>query len=364
MTPLAAHLKEVIEGSGPISVARYMEICLNDPEHGYYRRRQPIGAAGDFVTSPEVSQMFGELIGLWCAVSWRQMGAPERVNLVELGPGRGTLMQDALRAVAAEPEFLAAISLHLVETGERLRQAQSHSLAGFTPAWHASPAALPPGPLIIVANEFFDALPVHQYELTATGWRERLVAFGDGGCRLELAELPCALKRPGQVGDVFEQAPARNDYMAEIATRLEAQGGVALIIDYGHTESANGDTLQAVRAHRAQSIFAEPGLADLTSHVDFEALGRAAAAVSLHGPLRQGEFLRRLGIEARAATLRRSATPEQSDQISSALHRLLDARQMGDLFKALALTRHGAPAPAGFERVAAPPAAAHGTSTW
>ena len=364
MTPLAARLKEIIEESGPISVARYMEICLNDPEHGYYRRRQPIGAAGDFVTAPEVSQMFGELIGLWCAVSWRQMGAPERVNLVELGPGRGTLLLDAMRALHTQPEFLAAISLHLVETGERLRHAQRHSLAGFTPTWHASLAALPPGPLIIVANEFFDALPVHQYELTATGWRERLGTFDGESCHLELAEPPCALNRPGQLGDVFEQAPARNDYMADIARRLESHGGVALIIDYGHTESANGDTLQAVRAHRAQSIFAEPGLADLTSHVDFEALGRAAVRLSLHGPVRQGEFLRRLGIEARAATLRRSATPEQSDQIASALHRLLDSRQMGDLFKALALTRHGAPPPAGFEGAVAPAQAAQGHATW
>ena len=345
-------LKQVIEEGGPITVARYMELCLNDPEHGYYRRRAPIGAQGDFVTAPEVSQMFGELIGLWCVVCWRQMGAPAPVNLVELGPGRGTMMLDVLRAAGAEPEFRRAMSLHLVETGERLRDAQQQSLAGVPAAWHASLDALPPGPLLLVANEFFDALPVHQYEMTEAGWRERLVAWQGGACQLQLAAAPSALERPGQVGDVFEQAPARNRYMADIASRLESDGGAALVIDYGHGESANGDTLQAVLAHRVQSIFAEPGLADLTSHVDFEALGHAAAGVSVHGPVRQGEFLRGLGIEARAAALQCAATPAQSLEIDSALHRLLDTRQMGELFKALALTQNAAPPPAGFERPA------------
>ncbi|MDA0229142.1 MAG: SAM-dependent methyltransferase [Proteobacteria bacterium] len=346
-------------------MSRYMEICLSDPEHGYYRRREPIGAAGDFITAPEVSQMFGELIGLWCAVTWRQMGAPSRINLVELGPGRGSLMQDALRAVRAEPEFCRAFSLHLVETGDRLRDAQRQRLVGAPAAWHLSLDTVPPGPLLLIANEFFDALPVHQYEMTAEGWRERLVTFRDGACRLQLAALPCALNRLGKSGDVFEQAPARNTYMADIAARLERYGGAALIIDYGHGESANGDTLQAVRAHRAQSIFAEPGLADLTSHVDFEALGRAASGVSLHGPVRQCEFLQRLGIEARAATLQRSATPEQGHEIATALHRLLDTRQMGDLFKVLAVTQTDAPVPAGLERSAAAlRVSPGGTGTW
>ena len=334
-------------------MARYMEVCLSDPKYGYYRRREPIGAAGDFITAPEVSQMFGELIGLWCAVTWYQMGAPERIHLVELGPGRGTLMQDALRAVRGEPEFCSAFSLHLVETGDRLRNAQCQRLAGAQAAWHLSLESVPPGPLLLIANEFFDALPVHQYEMTADGWRERLVTFHDGACRLQLAPLPCALNRPGQPGDVFEQAPARNTYMADIAARLQRHGGAALIIDYGHSEGVNGDTLQAVRTHRAQSIFAEPGLADLTSHVDFEALGRAAPGLSRHGPRRQGEFLRALGIEARAAMLQRSASPDQAKEIDTALHRLLGSRQMGDLFKVLAVTQQDAPVPAGFERYAA-----------
>ena len=341
-----------------------MEICLSDPEHGYYRRHAPIGAAGDFVTAPEVSQMFGELIGLWCAVSWRQIGAPERVNLVELGPGRGSLMRDALRAAAAEPEFHRAMSLHLVEIGDSLRETQQQCLADTPASWHEALADVPPGPLLLIANEFFDALPVHQFEMTAQGWRERLVSFESGSCCLTLAETPSALRRPGEIGDVFEQAPARHEYMAEIVARVQGDGGAALIIDYGHSESANGDTLQAVRAHQAQSIFAEPGLADLTSHVDFAALGRAAPAVALHGPVRQGDFLRALGIEARAATLQRSAMPEQDEDIETALHRLIDPRQMGDLFKALAVTQTGAPVPAGFERFAAAPEASQGSGAW
>jgi len=341
-----------------------MEICLSDPEHGYYRRRQPIGAAGDFVTAPEVSQIFGELIGLWCAVSWRQMGAPGHINLVELGPGRGTLMQDALRAAEREPAFYTAFSVHLVEIGERLRDAQRNGLAGAAVTWHETLADVPSGPILLIANEFFDALPVHQYEMTASGWRERLVSFQGGTCCLKLAATPSALKRRGDVGEVFEVAPARTGYMADIALRLERDGGAALIVDYGHGESANGDTLQAVRGHKPQSVFAEPGLADLTSHVDFQALGSAAAALALHGPVRQGDFLRALGIEARAASLQREATPEQGRDIETALHRLTDPQQMGKLFKALAVTPIGAPVPAGFERLAAAPAASQGGGAW
>ena len=363
-TPLAQRLKQVIAADGPISVARYMDLCLNDPAHGYYRTREPIGAAGDFVTAPEVSQMFGELVGLWCAVTWRQMGAPAPVRLVELGPGRGTLMKDALRATVAEPDFRAALTLHLVETGDRLRAAQAESLADTGAAWHDSLIDVPPGPMLLVANEFFDALPVHKFERAEDGWHERLVTFRDGGFQFELAEKVAVLDRPGGQGELFEQAPARACYMAEIAARLGTVGGAALIIDYGHAESANGDTLQAVRAHKPQPVFAEPGLADLTSHVDFEALARASAkSAAVHGPVRQGPFLRALGIETRAALLQRSATPEQARDIESALYRLIDSRQMGDLFKVMALTAKGAPAPAGLESRAAA-GRAQGACAW
>ena len=341
----------MIADSGPIPLARYMALCLSDPDFGYYTNREPIGAAGDFVTAPEVSQMFGELIGLWCAVTWRQLGAPAPVHLVELGPGRGTLMKDALRAIESEPEFSAALTPHLVETGTRLRESQQQALAGTPAVWHDDLTTLPSGPLLLIANEFFDALPAQQFEKREYGWRERLVTYRDGAFHPLLAETTAALARPGEIGDVFEVAPARSRYMADIAARLNAHGGAALIIDYGHTESANGDTLQAVRAHRAQSIYAEPGLADLTSHVDFEALRRAATGLQTHGPVTQGSFLRSLGIEARAASLQRSATEQQADDIGTALQRLLEPAQMGQLFKVVAMTPMGSPPPAGFERL-------------
>ncbi len=341
----------MIAESGPIPLAHYMALCLGDAEFGYYTQREPIGAAGDFVTAPEISQMFGELIGLWCAVTWRQLGAPAPVNLVELGPGRGTLMKDALRAIEAEPEFSAALTPHLVETGSRLRETQQQALAGTGAIWHNDLTTLPPGPLLLLANEFFDALPAQQYEKCADGWCERQVTYSDDAFQAVLAEAPSALDRAGEVGDVFELAPARTSYMADVAARLNTQGGAALIIDYGHVESANGDTLQAVRAHQAQSIYAEPGLADLTSHVDFEALCEAAVGVQAHGPVTQASFLCRLGIEARAAALRRSATPEQAADIGSALQRLLNPQQMGQLFKVMAFSPLGSPPPAGFERL-------------
>ena len=352
----------MIEHSGPISLARYMALCLSDPDFGYYTQGEPIGAAGDFVTAPEISQMFGELIGLWCAVTWRQLGAPTPVNLVELGPGRGTLMKDALRAIQAEPAFERALTPHLVETGARLRAAQQRTLAGTPATWHNDLTTLPPGPVLVLANEFFDALPAQQYEKCEDGWHERQVTYRDGAFQPYLSETPCTLDRAGDIGDVFEQAPARERYMADIAARLHAEGGAALIIDYGHVESANGDTLQAVRAHRAQSIYANPGLADLTSHVDFEALCRAASGVQSHGPVTQGNFLRSLGIEARAAALQRTASALQARDIGSALNRLLDSRQMGQLFKVMALNPLGSAPLAGFERPEGVRLAAHGST--
>ena len=352
LTPLAQRLQQVIATEGPISVARYMDLCLNDPVHGYYRTSAPIGARGDFVTAPEISQMFGELIGLWCAVTWRQMGTPTPLRLVELGPGRGTLMKDALRGIATEPLFHAALTVHLVETGNRLRATQVECLAGQAIEWHENLSEVPEGPILLIANEFFDTLPIHQYERTDVNWHERLVTSGKNGFTYILATKPSTLDRLGRVGDVFEQAPARLDYMADIAARIEAGGGAALIIDYGHGKNANGDTLQAVRAHKTQPVFAEPGLTDLTSHVDFQALARTAAhETAVHGPVRQGKFLRTLGIETRAALLQRDATPANAHDIESALRRLTDSQQMGDLFKVLALTVKGAPVPAGFENL-------------
>ncbi len=269
---------------------------------------------------------------------------------------------ELLRAIQAEPAFARALTPHLVETGARLRAAQQRTLAGTPATWHNDLTTLPPGPVLVLANEFFDALPAQQYEKREDGGRERQVTYRDEAFQPYLSEMPCALDRAGDIGDVFEQAPARERYMADIAARLHAEGGAALIIDYGHVKSANGDTLQAVRAHQAQSLYAEPGLADLTSHVDFEALCRAAMGVQSHGPVTQGNFLRSLGIEARAAALQRTASAPQARDIGSALNRLLDPRQMGQLFKVMALNPLGSAPPAGFERPESARLAAHGTT--
>jgi NADH dehydrogenase [ubiquinone] 1 alpha subcomplex assembly factor 7 len=350
MTPLEAELKRMIAEDGPIPLARYMALCLSHPVHGYYVRRDPLGAAGDFVTAPEISQMFGELLGLWAAAVWQQMGAPPRMLLVELGPGRGTLMADALRAARVVPGFGAAVAVHLVETSPALRERQRQALDGYALpiAWHEDVAQLPDGPMVVLANEFFDALPVSQAVRAPDGWHERMVGLDRAG-RLALAlhpqPLPCfqALLPPGlsdtRPGALFEW---RADHeVAELCGRLQNFGGAALVIDYGHVESGLGDTLQAVHRHAFADPLAAPGEADLTAHVDFAALGRAArrAGAGLHGPLALRDFLHRLGIEARAAKLRASATAAQAADVDRALARLTGTApgEMGALFKAMAL---------------------------
>ena len=349
MTLLEAELRRIIAADGPMSVATFMGLCLGHPVHGYYSTRDPFGRAGDFITAAEISQMFGELIGLWAAAVWRAMGAPPQVALVELGPGRGTLMTDALRAARVVPAFAAALHVHLVETSPVLQRRQQETLASFgVPlAWHREPAAVPQGPLIVIANEFVDALPVHQAVKTPSGWHERMVGIGPDG-RLMFALHPDPL--PGFAA-VVPQAVAgappgavyewrSGDVVAEIARRVGTHGGAALVIDYGHSESALGETLQAVGHHGFVDPLAAPGEVDLTAHVDFAALARAAGAAGarVHGPLSQGAFLRRLGIEARAAALRAHATAAQTADIDAALARLVGAggATMGELFKAVA----------------------------
>jgi NADH dehydrogenase [ubiquinone] 1 alpha subcomplex assembly factor 7 len=349
MTPLETELRRIIAADGPISIARYMALCLTHPAHGYYTGRDPLGAAGDFVTAPEISQMFGELLGLWAGAVWRLMGAPAPVLLVELGPGRGTLMADALRAAAVVPGFLAAVSVHLVEASPALRRRQRETLAphGMRPTWHDHIAHLPDAPMIALANEFFDALPVSQAVRTPDGWHERMVGL-DGEGRLVFALHPAPMPHfeaslpsdlhPAQPGAIYEWRAGHET--TELCRRLAGFGGAALVIDYGHVESGFGDTLQAVRGHAFADPLGAPGQTDLTAHVDFAALGRIAgpAGVGMHGPIGQGEFLRRLGIEARAAKLRAAATPAQSADIDRALARLTGSGldQMGALFKAIA----------------------------
>jgi NADH dehydrogenase [ubiquinone] 1 alpha subcomplex assembly factor 7 len=349
MTPLEAELRRIIAADGPMSVATFMALCLGHPVHGYYMTRDPFGRGGDFITAPEISQMFGELIGLWVAAVWQMMGSPAQVALVELGPGRGTLMADALRATRVVPAFAAAVRVHLVETSPVLERRQQESLAALKMpiSWHRDFAAVPDGPLILIANEFFDALPVHQAVKTPSGWHERMVGVGSDG-KLAFALHPdpmpgFATIAPGlpanaPPGAVFEWRAS--DIAADIARRIAQHGGAALIIDYGHGESALGETLQAVGRHGFADPLATPGEVDLTAHVDFAALARTAAGAGtrVRGPISQGEFLRRLGIEARAAALRATATTAQAADIDAALARLTGSgrESMGELFKAMA----------------------------
>lgn len=353
MTPLERHLRAVIAAEGPITVERYMAACLAHPEHGYYMTRDPLGVAGDFVTAPEVSQMFGELIGLWCADLWDRMGRPDPVLLVEMGPGRGTLMADALRAAAALPGFREAMRLHLVETSPVLRARQAEALADHAPAWHDGIATVPNAPLILVANELLDALPVRQLVRTGGGWRERMVAVEKGHLVFTPGETPVeappfAADAPD--GSLVELRPGAEVIAAAVGARLLRHGGAALFVDYGHLESAPGETLQAVRGHGHADVLAEPGETDLTAHVDFAAFARTAraAGAAVHGPAAQAEFLAALGIGARAAALKRAGGPAREAEIEAALDRLLGPAQMGRLFKAIALADPVGPKPAGF----------------
>ena len=361
-SPLEAEIRQRIVQAGPMPVAQYMELCLTHPSHGYYITRDPLGGSGDFTTAPEISQMFGELIGIWAAAAWRAMGSPENVRLVELGPGRGTMMLDALRAAKVLPEFRSAIVVHLVEVSPALETVQRLALGSSdVPVfWHKSLGEVPEGPLIVLANEFFDALPVHQAVMCADGWHERVVKIDeDDHLRFSIARDPIPLfdeflpseMRPARIGEIFEW---RADQMAlELSLRVLRSEGVALIIDYGHAVSAIGDTLQAVGGHEFVSPLSTPGRVDLTAHVDFQALARAADSlqVQLHGPVEQGEFLRRLGIEQRAATLKAGATHEQSLAIQSALVRLTSTERtgMGRMMKVLGLSAPKLGALPGFE---------------
>ena len=356
MTPLEREIRETIALEGPISLERYMSMCLGHPAHGYYMTRDPFGAAGDFVTAPEVSQMFGELIGLWAAECWAAMGAPSHLRLVELGPGRGTLMADALRAASIVAPFRKALSIHLVEMSPVLREAQRARLepTGLPLAWHADVDEIPEGPAIFIANEFFDALPVRHYLRTDRGWCERMVGLdAQGALAFGLAsEAEPYIKGEAPQGSVLEVSPATQRIATRIAARIAQQRGALLAIDYGHVDTQLGETLQALKAHRFVDPLLDAGEADLTTHVDFAALGRAlrAGGAKLQGPVTQGDFLARLGIAQRAETLMRKASPQQAESIASALTRLTarDRASMGELFKVLAATDPSLPPLPGF----------------
>jgi SAM-dependent MidA family methyltransferase len=346
--------------AGPMPVAEYMALCLFDPAHGYYTTHDPFGARGDFITAPEVSQMFGELIGLWVAAVWKQIGAPENVRLIELGPGRGTMIKDALRAVKVVPEFRAAAVAHLVEVSPLLRAQQEKTLedAGVPIFWHATLSDVPKGPAIILANEFFDALPVNQAIKTERGWHERRIQIDSNG---ELAFtvapepmpffqtlLPPALRAP-RAGAIFEW---RADTAAiDLGRCIADNRGAGLVIDYGHTETGLGETLQAVGQHAYADPLTFPGSLDLTAHVDFQSLARAVEAMGARGfgPIEQSQFLRRLGIEQRAATLK--ADSARAGEIDEALARLIGQNRtaMGELFKVAAFAHPSVGMLPGFE---------------
>jgi SAM-dependent MidA family methyltransferase len=325
VTPLERALRERIHAEGPISVEAYMQAC----NAYYYATRDPLGARGDFTTAPEISQMFGEMVGACLADSWKRAGAPADAIYGELGPGRGTLAADALRVLRSAG---FAGEVHLVDNSPVLRQAQKEAVPNAF--WHETIQELPAKPLILVANEFLDALPVRQF----VGGVERRVMIAAGGLAFD------------RDGEIVEDSPERGEAVASIALCLAQKGGVALFIDYGHERSAPGDTLQAVRGHQFSPVLDGPGEQDLTAHVDFEAAARVAAdaGAAVTPVVPQGEWLIRLGIEARAQALQR-ANPERAGEIDSALHRLTSADGMGKLFKLVALHAPDWPAPAGFE---------------
>ena len=351
-TELGRRIARRIALTGPISVADFMAEALGHPTLGYYRRAMPLGAAGDFTTAPEISQMFGEMIGAWLAERWLAMGRPSPVRLVELGPGRGTLMADALRATRGVPGFHAALDLHLVETNETLRAQQATALAATKPAWHERFDSVPAGPLLLVANEFFDALPVRQFHKTAQGWRERMVGLGADGESLSLALAPGGTPFASFLPEAAVDAEAElceqgRALAAEIGVRVRRDGGWALIVDYGYDASGPGSSLQAVRGHRGAGVLDHPGETDLSTHVDFGALA-AASQARVFGPVGQGDFLKRLGIVHRAETLKARASPAQGHAIDAGLERLIAPDQMGTLFRVMAIGDDRSAAPAGF----------------
>ena len=350
MSELLQHIKARIELEGPLLVSDYMSESLFHPEFGYYMTKDPLGKRGDFITAPEISQMFGELIGLWCAVVWEKMGSPSKLNLIEIGPGRGTLMADALRAISAIPSFFDAINIHLIETSPSLQKRQKRNLEtlNLNIEWHESFFDVSEGPFILIANELFDVLPIRQFVKLPNNWVERRVGCNDQGELTWLLDedwlisenlIPTRLAQSA-TGSVFELCQIGEDLITNITKSIIEFGGAALVIDYGHLSSGLGDTLQGVKDHNYFDILGEPGNVDLTAHVDFECLAKKANATGGHvcGPVTQREFLRRLGIETRAQQLKDLASTRQKSEVLTSLNRLIGGDEMGDLFKVMAIT--------------------------
>ncbi|MBB4955283.1 SAM-dependent MidA family methyltransferase [Agrobacterium vitis] len=351
-TPLGDKIKQLIRMNGPMSVSEYFTLCLADPEFGYYRTREPFGTAGDFITAPEVSQIFGEMIGVFIVHTWKCHGLPNPVRLTEIGPGRGTMMSDMLRVIAKlAPDLYRDCTVHLVETSPRLRQMQHDRLIDHVDkiAWHDNVDDVPEGFILVVANELFDAIPIRQFVKTGAHFVERVVGldaedeliFTIGTAILDPSLLPEGAEGAPD-GTIYEFSPARRAVMETLCERLKQEGGTALILDYGHMATGFGDTLQALRAHNYDPPLAHPGIADLTSHVDFEDLARTAlsSGVSVTGCLRQGDFLLGLGIRDRAGALGRDKDAATQQMLIESVNRLAGAGEgrMGELFKVLAVS--------------------------
>ncbi|CAN5416449.1 class I SAM-dependent methyltransferase [soil metagenome] len=340
-----------VRESGPMSVAQYMTACLHDPQDGYYATRPALGADGDFITAPLVSQMFGELIGLWAVETWERLGRPSPLRLVEMGPGDGTLMDDMLRAARLAPAFVVAADVWLVETSEPLKARQRATL-GDGVSWATSLTEVPDdAPMILIANELLDCLPPRQFVRTETRWAERVVGL-DGAGSLTFGLSAAALGQllpDAPVSSVLEHSPIQEALGSELGARIAADGGAALLIDYGRDAAGFGDTLQALRRHVKESPLVSPGEADLTVHADFPAVLAAAAreGAATAAILTQGEFLVRLGIGARAEALT-AARPDRSEVIERQLERLVSPDQMGELFKVVCIHTPGL-VPPGFE---------------
>lgn len=358
MNALSQRLARAIRFDGPLPLSAVMTLALHDPNHGFYARGAAIGVEGAFITAPEISQIFGELLGLWVIQTWNDQGRQKRATVIELGPGRGSLLCDALRAWQHEPEFLAAVEIVLVEASPALESIQRARLDG-------SPVALrwvrqwsdvaADGPLFVLANEFLDALPIRQFVMTDRGWCERMVSVdAEGGLIFALAPHPAQIPVPpgrgvARPGEVFETSPAALSLVEDVARSIGAQAGGALFVDYGHGGEGFGETLQAVRRHRTVEVLELPGETDLSAHVDFGAVAERARAAGarVDGPLAQGSFLENLGIHERATRLKR-ANPQMAAEISAGVRRLVDPAEMGTLFKTLAIVPQDAASPPGF----------------
>ncbi len=361
MTALLKSIRREIEATGPISVSDFMAQCLCHPKYGYYMTRDPFGVAGDFTTAPEISQCFGELLGLWAAITWQQMGSPSSLILAELGPGRGTLMSDALRATKAVPGFHEALSIHLVEISLTLKDRQKTTLAGMGPDvfWHDSFSDIPDGPAIFLANEFFDALPIRQFKKGEKGWGERFVDIDPDGAGLRFVlqkdEAATALMSPTlkekDGSGLFEISPLSQTIAYALGERVKTFGGAVLVIDYGYAIPEFGETLQALKDHQFDPVLAHPGEADITAHVDFQTLMRSFAdgGARVFGPLGQGMFLERLGIAQRMQVLLQNANEAQRQSLMAAHKRLVSNEGMGDLFKVVCALHPDQPKPAAFE---------------